>query len=288
MATLNSYRVTRIAATTIADPGSLGGAVAVTQADDSFTYVPFGGPSFALYGTAWPGAWVNTNGSLTFGAGDSDYTESVPEFLASPPRVGALWDDLHPGNAPPGFGLFANVLADRFVATWANVPEYPAAGFNTLQVTLDFATGAVTLNFDVVDSNDSIVGISPGLGADGVEVDLSAVAGGCCGSLYAPKAAVFEQFLGGGDPFDLTGTTLVFTPCGVDVPARGDDQVKVSGAAIDKIMEARENADECGSSTSNGRNNDNGVTDQDYINMPPGGPPGMPVGPNMPGGLFPS
>ena len=80
----------------IMDPTTMGGAVSVSQADDGYTYVSFGGPMFDFYGVTWPGVYINNNGNLTFGASDYDWSESVAEFLAPEPRGGGFWHDLNP------------------------------------------------------------------------------------------------------------------------------------------------------------------------------------------------
>lgn len=80
--TINSYTGTLIA------PG-----------DDGSVVVPLGF-TFPFQGTDWTSVFVNGNGNLTFGVGDGDFTETVPELLSGPPRIAPLWDDLFSPSGP--------------------------------------------------------------------------------------------------------------------------------------------------------------------------------------------
>ena len=73
-------------------------------ADDGSIEIPFATFQFPFQGRLWSSVWVNGNGNLTFGAGDPDFSESVAELLAGPPRIAPLWDDLSPNlfTAPAG------------------------------------------------------------------------------------------------------------------------------------------------------------------------------------------
>ena len=65
--------------------------------DDDSEEVAFGF-DFPFAGSIYNSVWVNSNGNLTFGENDFDWTESTGEFLDGPPRIAALWDDLSPYN----------------------------------------------------------------------------------------------------------------------------------------------------------------------------------------------
>ncbi len=87
----------------------------ITIGDDATVPVALARP-FSFQGQAHSSVFVNSNGSLSFGAGDTSFLATVPAFLAGPPRISPLWTDLDPtgflGN--PGVVLVdANAKAGR-------------------------------------------------------------------------------------------------------------------------------------------------------------------------------
>ena len=125
-------------------PGALSGG---------FEFV-FGGP-VGTAGCVWNAFFLNSNGNITFGLGDSDNTASVTEFRSGLPKIAPAWTDLNPTSCDvdlrtfpvQAFG-FANVNA--FKVRWINVPQFlhevctgDGGGFsNTFSVTLyDDGTG---------------------------------------------------------------------------------------------------------------------------------------------------
>ncbi|MGH9869784.1 MAG: hypothetical protein ACREAA_16685 [Candidatus Polarisedimenticolia bacterium] len=172
----------------------------VTLGDDDFEQVtlPF---SFPFQGTSYTSVFVNSNGNLTFGSGDTDLSESVAEFLNDQPRIAALWDDLNPGAA-------GTVIASQTAGTWTvefqGVPEFLSTVGNTFSVTLT-STGGIELTYGDTANNDGLVGITPGGGAANPgQTDLSAA-----GTLPA-TGTTYQLF--GNAQFDLDFLTLMFLP----------------------------------------------------------------------------
>src|SRR5262249_55695456 len=73
--------------------------------------------------------FLNSNGNITFTAGDTDNTPTVPEFRAGLPKIAPAWADLNPnarattlGDFPLQALGFANV--NDFRVRWINVPEF--------------------------------------------------------------------------------------------------------------------------------------------------------------------
>jgi hypothetical protein len=167
--------------------------------DDGFAEIPLGF-GFPYQGSTYTSAFVNANGNITFGSGDTDFSESVGEFLNDQPRIAAAWDDLNP-NA--GGSVYASYTVGSVTVTWEDVPEWLATGANTFSVTLE-PSGDVTIDYGAMGINDAIAGITEGGGAVAVETDLSA------GGPYSKSGTTYEQFTGAGDPLDLAGDTLDF------------------------------------------------------------------------------
>jgi hypothetical protein len=140
----------------------------------------------SLYGVSYSSFYVCDNGYITFGSGDTDYTESLQDHFDMP-RISPLFDDFSVDDA--GGNVSWKQLPDRAAITYENVPEYGTSNSSTFQVEM-FFDGAVHITWFGVACNDGIVGISEGNGipTDFVENDLSAAAacgpgpatGGCC------------------------------------------------------------------------------------------------------------
>lgn len=198
---------------------------------------------FCIRDQPYDSVFVNANGNLTFGAGNNDWSESVPEFLDGPPMVAGLWHDLQPvdldGN--PQGAVFYTKTNNSFTVTWENVPEWgfpTGTGSNTFDITLynsseacrsedededeegdedDDSHGAdVKITHYAVDLAVAIVGVSGGLpttsGAE-MESDLSVLSRDGNKKVKLEKsAAVFESFSDGDN--DLNGGTLRFKDLG--------------------------------------------------------------------------
>jgi len=137
------------------DPGT-GSSVSLSDDDNEFRGTD---QDVYLYGTAWSGVYIGSNGMLGFGSGSNDYTEDIGEHFGRT-QIAMLWDDLNPSSG--GTVRFAN-LADRAVVTFDGVPEYSSTGSNTFQCEM-FFDGTLRLSWLGVSSDDSIVGLSRGDG----------------------------------------------------------------------------------------------------------------------------
>jgi hypothetical protein len=158
---------------------------------------------FPYQGSNWTSVFVNSNGNLTFGSGDTDFSESVAELLNDQPRIAALWDDLAPNN---GGSVSVAFGASSVTVNFVGVPEFVSTGANTFSVTLH-ADGTVGIVYGAVSALDGIVGVTQGGGAANPgETDLSA------GGPFSAVGTTYEQFTGAADPFDLDGASLTFDP----------------------------------------------------------------------------
>jgi hypothetical protein len=101
-----------------------------------------GGPvgfEFLFCNTAWTGFRMSSKGTIVLTRNDPtpadsdpdviDFTPTVPEFLAGPPRLAPLWIDLAPG----GGGQFSVhrlgfAAVDSFLFQWIDMPEFGRGG----------------------------------------------------------------------------------------------------------------------------------------------------------------
>lgn len=143
----------------------------IAAGDDTSTQVNFNGFTFPFQGTNWSSVFVNSNGNFTFGAGDTDFSETVPEFLAGAPRIAPRWDDL---NAAGGI-----IIAeeddddDKLTIHFVSVPEFGTSSPNYFSVEFD-EDGDTEIEYFATSRTDGITGITQGGGAaDPGEEDLS-------------------------------------------------------------------------------------------------------------------
>jgi hypothetical protein len=176
--------------------------------DDDYAEVvlPF---MFPFCGMDYTSVFVNSNGSVTFGEGDTDYSESVDDFLDGPPRIAMMWDDLNPTQ---GGSIRAMPDGADFVVSFINVPEYYSTGSNTWHLTLR-ADGTYDIDYGEVTAPDGISGRTLGNGAeDPGETDLT-MAPQPIGELMP---TVYEHFSGFDN--DLSDEFLAYTPCVIPDP----------------------------------------------------------------------
>ncbi|HET8547187.1 MAG TPA: hypothetical protein VFL57_04245 [Bryobacteraceae bacterium] len=170
------------------DAAANGSLIAGLGDDDTREWeLPF---AFPFYAGSYRKVFINSDGNLTFIAGDpSSSDRSLGRLTAGKPRIAALFADLDPSRARDG----VRVLADsgRFVVSWVEVPEYRDLGrgpIQTFQVKLT-PDGAIEISYASITALDAVVGIAPGH----LEGD-SAVVSFLSGSSRDYSAAVAERF----------------------------------------------------------------------------------------------
>ena len=208
-ATLLYWRVTASnicgAATSAAFSFTTSSAVPLTLGDDDSQNVtlPFG---FNFCGTVYNDVWVGSNGYVTFGAGDTDFSESVAELIGgapNPARIAMFWDDLNPSAAGT---VLTDVSGGNFVVTFDQIPEFSNTGANTAVLTLR-PDGTFNITYGAVSMADGLAGHSfPGANDPG-GIDLSAASQPISGAI---GDALYELFPSGND---LAGQNLEFAAC---------------------------------------------------------------------------
>jgi hypothetical protein len=141
-------------------PTDPSGGTTLFLGDDASLSVSVGnGNSVSLYGTPWTSFFVGSNGFITFGSGDSDYTEDLGDHFRLP-RISMWFDDLNPAS---GGTISYKRLGDRITVTFQGVPEFSSTGSNTFQAEM-FYDGTIRLSWLSMTSPDGIAGLSDGSG----------------------------------------------------------------------------------------------------------------------------
>jgi hypothetical protein len=132
------------------------------------------GRPFKFQGKNYSSVFVNSNGSLTFGAGDPSYDANVPDFLAGAPRIAPLWTDFDPTGFLGNTGVVvvdanARPAAVHFISVsefFSSTPNYFTAELGE--------QGKVALKYGPTARGEALVGATQGGGAaDPGPTDLS-------------------------------------------------------------------------------------------------------------------
>ena len=131
---------------------------------------------FTFQGEQYDSVNLNSNGNLTFLAGDPfGFIESVDELLNGPPRIATFWDDLNPGGGFFGsLGLYVVDNDDESTTIHGvSVAEFFSTSPNYFSVELE-EDGEIEFSYGITARSDALVGISKGGGAaDPGPTDLS-------------------------------------------------------------------------------------------------------------------
>ena len=176
------YDVTHLGAA--AWRSSLGDSLTLGDDDSTPLALPF---DFDFYAATHAGAFVNSDGNITFEEGDAaSTTRGVSRLLSGPPRIALFLSDLDPSA---GGGVYSRAGADAVTVTWCNVPGFESQSTTTVQASL-LSTGELEMTFDPgIGLGEAIVGLSPGRTTAFASVDLSDTGGASGG-----PAAVGERF----------------------------------------------------------------------------------------------
>lgn len=170
--------------------------------DTAEVALPF---TFPFFGAAYQRIFVNSDGNLTFLAGDAAISDrSLGRLAAGPPRIAGLFMDLDPRRKQDGVRVLSEF--SRFVVSWTAVPQYQDFGFGsaqTFQIRL-YPNGRIEFSYSGVSATSSVVGISPGalLGATSLVSFANDVSG-------EYSSTVAERF-GGTEEIDIVTAAQKF------------------------------------------------------------------------------
>lgn len=187
--------------------------------DDDSEEVPLPFP-FTLCGETYNSVWVGSNGFLTFGAPNTDFSPSVADHINGPPRIAALWVDLNPSA---GGTVLAGPSGPDFVVEFSGVPQFNMSDSNSFVITLR-ADNTFNIDYPGHDATGGLVGTSLGNGVanDPGEIDLSTAIEPIFG---APGDAVYEFFQSADN--DLSGDNLEWGVCPPYEPTINNAQMGV-------------------------------------------------------------
>jgi len=186
------------------DAGAASEGHPVKLGDDDSHAEPIPFP-FAFFGNTYQSVFINSDGNLTFSAGDSASTDrSLGRMVAGEPRISPLFRDLDPTKALKGITVTSD--RTRFVVSWVRVPEYSdfgTAALQTFQVRLS-PDGRIQFAYNGIVTSSAVVGISPGhfRGSSSVVSFLA-------GSPTTYSSTVAERF-GGDNEIDIEIATQKF------------------------------------------------------------------------------
>jgi len=145
----------------------------IALGDDDTVQVPLSRP-FNFQGRPQNSVFVNSNGSISFGAGDTDFDATVPNFLAGPARISPLWTDLDPTGFLGNQGLVLVDTNSRPAAVhFVSVSEFFSSDPNYFTAELG-DQGRVAMKWGPTARSTALVGVTPGAGAaDPGPTDLS-------------------------------------------------------------------------------------------------------------------
>ena len=224
---------------------SLGAALTMADDDARDTALPF---AFSYFGATYNRVFVNSDGNLTFGQGDTATSErSVSRLLTGPPRIAPFFADLDPSA---GGTLLTNGDSAAFTVTWCAVPAYDSSATATVQVSL-LQEGAIEIQVSRSTTiRAAIVGVSPGATSVFTPADLSTDAtrtsGGALGEHFTTTpeidlVATSQRFLQTyPDQFDnlvvFTDTKLLSDSFAYEIPVAN----AIGGINVPKFDSARD------------------------------------------------
>jgi uncharacterized protein (TIGR03437 family) len=172
--------------------------------DDDFREIrlPF---AFPFFGSRYESLFVNSDGNLSFTAGDRAISSrNLSRAVGGPPRIFPFFADLDPAQPESAVRYYG--APDRAVFTWDRVPQYAARGIGPRQKfqAVLYAEGRIEFHYLDITINEAVVGIAPGhLRNDVAAADFSA-------GFPSPGAGAIAEIFSSVTDVDVTVVTRKF------------------------------------------------------------------------------
>lgn len=163
--------------------------------------------SFPYYSSSYTACFFNSNGSISFGGGDTSFQPSVSSFVGGVARIAPWWGDIYPGRTG-GQDIYFSSQSTTATATWSNCPTY--SGNVSMQIVM-YNNGRIDwVHQAMADSNGGLIGLTPGGNqASSSTVDFSTVNWTACANFSGVSP---NQQIGGAS--DLANDWVLFYPDG--------------------------------------------------------------------------
>jgi hypothetical protein len=146
----------------------------IALGDDDTLEVPLAPFAFRFQGAQRTSMFVNSNGSVSFGAGDPSLEATPAALLAGPPRISPLWTDLDPTGALGNPGLvLVDTTSSSAAVHFVSVSEFFSSSPNYFSAELA-RNGRFNMRWGATARGSALVGATQGNGAaDPGPTDLS-------------------------------------------------------------------------------------------------------------------
>jgi subtilisin family serine protease len=178
----------------------------LTGSDDSFASVtlPFG---FNFYGTGYTSLFVSSNGLITFGSGNTSFSNTALSSGPTQAAIAPFWDDLHISNSTATARVLTQTIGSpgsrQFIIQWDKVSFFPGNAADTLTFQAILFEGSNQIRFNYL---DLVSGTS--FGNNGASATVGVKAAGTGTSTPLVQLA----FNNGPNTFVNTGVSTVLTP----------------------------------------------------------------------------
>ncbi len=138
------------------------GGTDISLGDDDFAEVILNdNKNILFYGTNYDRFYIGSNGYITFGSGDTEYSASLENHFMLP-RISGVFTDLSPLNSQ---SISYKQLDNRIAVTFENVPVFgDKTATNSFQTEMFFADDTIRISYLDINAYTFVTGLSEGKG----------------------------------------------------------------------------------------------------------------------------